>query len=146
MIYPESAITAAAYLFERANGDTLDETRLAELKRHGIENIDPDVVARELKFAVDRDHKSDSTYRYQAYWALGKKHDATLIPYFRDWLSLEVRRDLLATYQILIALDNLNESVFSSARDGYSYDEYELNQIDALSYLDSVASPDPTQE
>ncbi len=139
MHFPEEAIAAAAFLFERVNGNKLSKFEIDEIERCGLSDIDPQFVAKELMATASDDRKSGSTYRQQAYWALGKLSDEKLMPFFRMRLELELRRDLLAVYQILIALDNLNQPVFSKDRLGnVGIHEYEANRKDAQSYLDSL--------
>src|SRR5258708_7500464 len=118
MRFPQEAIAAAAFAFEAARGNELGEFEETKIAKYGLTNVDPDVIARELIPSVRDESKSDSAYRQQAYWALGKKFDASLLPFFTEALRLEVERDLDATYQIMIALDNLGEPVFSAARPG----------------------------
>ena len=138
MRFPENAIAAAAFLFEQANGNKLSEFEEAEIERHGLSDIDPELVSKELRTAVCNDYKTDSTYRQQVYWALGKLVDLNLIPFFKERLVSELRRDLIAVYQILIALDNLEQQIFSEGRDGsVAMHEYELNRADAEVFLGS---------
>lgn len=137
MRFPGNAIVAAAYLFDKANGNKLTEFEADEIERHGLSEIDPELVARELRSTVCEDYKTNSTYRQHAYWALGKLFDANLIPFFKERLAEELRRDLIAVYQILIALDNLEQPVFSEGRDGsVAMHEYEMNRADAKAYLE----------
>lgn len=72
-------------------------------------------------------------YRSLAYWALGKLGRKTDKRRFVDALRREVQGDMQVAYQILIALENMDEPVFS--RDGVSCAEDELNRRDALAYL-----------
>ena len=139
MRFPENAISAAAFHFEKSNGSQLSEFEASEIERHGLSEIDPELVAKELRAAVHDNYKTDSTYRQQAYWALGKRFDSALIPFLRERLQLELRRDLIAVYEIMIALDNLEEPVFSNLRDcSVAMHEYELNRKDAEAYLDAL--------
>lgn len=142
MRIPENAIPAAAFLFESLRGVPLGPYELGEIEACGFYGIDPELVARELRYLITAEYKGDSRDRQQAYWALGKKLDHDLIPFFRDQLRLEVRRDMIAAYQIMIALQDIDEATFDPSRSGYSLDEYELNRQDAERYLETV---DPTQ-
>lgn len=109
-----------------------------EIKRHGLDGIDPELLTRELRYWIAAQHRSDSRSRQQAYWALGKKRDGRLIPFFRDQLRLELRRDMIAVFQIMIALQDIDEPMFPSDRSGYSSDDYEMNRRDAESYLEGL--------
>ncbi len=135
MRFPENAVAAVAFLFESENGRKLSEFELDEIRRHELEDSDPSKLAAILKKSVQNEKSSDTTYRQQIYWALGKKFDHKLIPFFRKRLSLEIQRDMEAAYQIMIALDNLDEPVFSEKREEYVITEYEQNKLDAELYL-----------
>jgi hypothetical protein len=114
---------------------------MAEIREHAIEDVDPELLARELRSLIDSESMADGRDRAQAYWALGKKLDRTLLPFFREKLRLELCRDRFAAYQILIALDDLGEQPFGSDRSGYGCHDYDLNRRDAEAYLDRVGSP-----
>ena len=135
---PEDAILAAAYLFEQANGRALDEFEIGEIACHGLSGADPALISETLKSAVLDEAKSDPAYRHTAYWALGKRVDRELLSFFRDRLELELLRDLETAYQIMIALHNLDEPVFSKSRTGYGVREHALNRKDAEIYLASL--------
>lgn len=139
MRIPEDAIPAAAFVFERELGRELSEFETSEIARHGLDGISPDLLARELCSLIQMESKGDCRDRQQSYWALGKRHDRALLPFFREQLGLELQRDLFAVYQILIALDNLSEPCFSADRqEQYSADDYDLNRRDAEAYLNSL--------
>jgi len=128
------AINAAAFLFEASRGNELRAFEQREIAEHGLANSDLEDVTKEL-MRWARDDQSNSDTRGRAYWALGKKCDSSLLLFFIESLRLELPRDLNATYQIMIALDNLGEPVFSKARKGYSFSEEELYRDDAEKYL-----------
>jgi len=140
MRIPESAIPVAAFIFESLKGVSLGTYELGEIDASGIGDVDPELLARELRYLITKEHKGDSRDRQQAYWALGKKQDPDLIPFFREQLRLEVRRDMIAAYQIMIALQDIGETTFHTDRSSYSYDEYELNRLDAQRYIDGLDS------
>lgn len=135
----EETISAAAYVFERANGNPLGEYEQSEVVFHNLNDCDPELLASKLKTAILDDSECKIRNRAQAYWALGKRHDPQLITFFRERLTIELQHDLGAAFQIMIALDNLKEPVFSAARNGsYSILDSELNQRDAESYLSKI--------
>ena len=140
MRLPESAIPAIAFRFEGLRGRQISPHELAEIREHDIEDVDPELLARELRHLIDSESKADGRDRGQAYWALGKKLDHALLPYFREKLRLELRRDMFAVYQILIALDDLGEEPFGSDRSGYNCHDYDLNRRDAEAYLDRMGA------
>ena len=139
MRFPEDAIPAAAFIFEMARGVPHGPFEVSEVQKHGLDGIDPELLSRELRHLITAEYKSDSRDRQQAYWALGKKRDSGLIPFFRDQLRLELRRDMIAAYQIMIALQDIDEPTFGSDRSGYSFDDYELNRRDAENYLEGIS-------
>ncbi|MEO5711994.1 MAG: hypothetical protein ABIT37_00760 [Luteolibacter sp.] len=132
-------IYAAVLIFELANDRVLSEAELEEIERHEFTGIAPSLLQKELIHLICSEDKTDADDRRSAYWALGKRFDASLIPFFRDQLRIEQQRDVDAVYQILIALDNLNEPVFGGDRGGsYSLLDKELNWIDAGRYLSTL--------
>jgi hypothetical protein len=137
---PESAIPAVAFRFEGLHGRQVGPHELAQIREHNIEDVDPEMLAGELRFLIDSESKADGRDRAQAYWALGKKLDPALLPFFREKLRLELCRDMFAVYQILIALDDLGEQPFGSDRNGYSCHDYDLNRRDSEAYLDRVGA------
>lgn len=133
MGFSEDELLAAGFLFERANGNQLGDFELEEIRRQDMNDVAPEMVAGQLREALEDE---DCLYRSRIYWALGKRFDKSMIPLFRKWLSVELGRDMLAVYSLLIALDNLKEPVFSKSREGgYAFDEYELNRADGVRYL-----------
>jgi hypothetical protein len=74
------------------------QRRTAAIQEHGFHDLDPELLAQELKRLITAEHKSDSRDRQQAYWALGKKRDPALLPFFRKQLRLELRRDMAAAH------------------------------------------------
>lgn len=120
MRYGEEDVREAAFLFE--------ETR-------GKGSVEADRLARELVASVMEDPEDDPGYRGSVYWALGKRCDPALVPFFRERLELELERDVEAVYQILIALEDAGEAVFSPARLSRSVMDHEMNRADALGYL-----------
>ena len=133
---PGDAILAVGFFFELAGGVPHEPYEMSEIQKHGLDGLDPERIARELRDLITAEHKNDNRDRQQAYWALGKKRDRGLIPFFCDQLRLELRRDMIAAYQIMIALQDIGEPIFGSDRSGYSFDDHELNRRDAESYLE----------
>ena len=129
----ENAICAIAYAFERANGNLLGEYEDSEIRFYGLDGIELDVLAGALRAGI---LEADADYRARAYWALGKRFDRELISFFRERLAAEMREEPSIAYQLMIALDNLEELVFSEARnDSYSLLDGDLNLLDAEAYL-----------
>jgi hypothetical protein len=140
MRFSEETIRAAAFRFEHEAGDPLGEFERAEIAKHGIDQINPQILMHELQRAALNERETDSSYRQQIYWALGKIKTNHMKAFFTSCLRLELRRDMEAVYQIMIGLDNIGEKIFSPTRNGYSGLECELNRQDAEAYLSMLVS------
>lgn len=138
MRFPGDAIPAAAFLFESHRGLELGPFEIATLQKHGLETMDPEILARELKHLIADAQQGDRGDRQQAYWALGKKRDPGLLPFFRAQLRHELKRDMLAVYQIMIALEDMDEPAFAPERNDRGIHDYEANRRDAERYLERV--------
>jgi hypothetical protein len=124
-------LVAAAYRFEQLNENTLSPTEEHEIIACGFQDISAsDLIQKLINFILE-----ESSSRSSAYWALGKAHQRLLIPFFVDRLFAEISKDFDSVYQIMIALDNLGERIFSADRTGYSFTEIDLNERDARNYL-----------
>lgn len=127
-------LTAVAYIFERHNGRTLSSSESRHIEENQYTDKDPEGLKEEiLNFLASPKVGRDE--RIHGYWVLGKKRDRSLLDYFIGQLEVEVSRDVRVGYQIMIALEDIDESVFCEDRSGYSFDEDELNKRDALEYL-----------
>lgn len=73
--------------------------------------------------------------RGSAYWALGKRRRKEDKKRFVAALQHEISRSSSVSYQVMIALDNLDEPVFAYGRSGASILEAEQNLADAERYL-----------
>ena len=135
----EDQFDAIAYIFELNNGNVLDDYEYKVIDKSGFKDIPADVLTDAILDNLNDDHSMDTTYRILAYWALSKRFDTNLLPFFRDKLKLELSIDgIPAVFQLLIALDNLDQPVFGDDRDGsFSADDTELNIRDAKAYLEN---------
>ncbi|MBK1880687.1 hypothetical protein [Pelagicoccus mobilis] len=137
MRFSEDAIPAAVFVFERANGNELCPHEIEEIEKHGFETIDHELLVKCLRAELERERNvPDSRYRNACYWALGKRFDSGLLPFFRNSLKKELKRDMESSYQIMIALENLDEEIFS--RESVSITDYDENRMDAERYLRRV--------
>lgn len=131
---------AAAYIFEKSNGNSksdyeekiIAESGLADLKSTDLEKI----IISGLNSGIYKDEQD----RISAYWALGKRFNPNLIPFFRRRLKSELEsNNPSAIYQLLIALENMEEPVFNDDRNGSTASlETELNLRDAKKYLTKI--------
>lgn len=140
MHFTEDMISAAAFAFEAVYGHPHGDMEKSEINRHGFNGIETNVLCREFIRLIELE-QDDATgsKRCAAYFALGKKLDPALLPFLQKQLRIEVQRDMETAYQIMIALDNLNEPVFNKDRSSYSSGEDELNLPDAMDYLARLA-------
>lgn len=137
MRFSEEAIPAAIYVFEKENGRELDRYEAGEVEKHGFETIDPQVLVRGLRGELENERNiPNSRYRNFCYFALGKRYDNDLLKFFRESLKKELMRDMESAYQIMIALDNLEEQIFT--RESVSNTDYDENRADAERYLTKV--------
>lgn len=78
----------------------------------------------------------DHPQAVSALWALGKFHDPTLAPLFREWLGHYIKQiepSLAPLGQLLICLENSEERCVSG--NSFAADEHGKNLEDALRYL-----------
>lgn len=140
----EDAIAAVAFAFERANGNILGEYEQSEIRHFGLDECEPNDLATGLRAGI---LDGDAAYRSQSYWALGKRFDREAIPYFRERLAAELTEEPSIVFQLLIALDNLDEPVFSDARNGsFSSLDDDMNLQDAEAYLRALREQKEAQQ
>jgi hypothetical protein len=130
---PTDFLFAAGSFFERERGVPLDFHDEEIIRNAGIQFATADELAERLWAALEEGLSEDC--RSTAYWALGKRCRKEAKGKWVAALKIEVRRSASAVYQIMIALDNIGESVFSPDRSGYSMNEEAQNLADAEQYL-----------
>lgn len=127
---------AAVYIFEKNNGNfktayeekIITESGLSDLKAVELENI--------IVEGLNSNFYKATKIRTSAYWALSKQFNIALIPHFKKWLETEIQKNNSGVvFQLMIALDNLEEPIFHRDRMSYSIEEIELNMRDAANYL-----------
>ena len=131
MSFARENLEGAAYVFEKFHGRKLDSIDISVIEDAGLAALLPDVIADMIWSALEE--PQDIDYRMAAYWALGKLARKEDKERFVSALRAEVKNERRVAYQIMIALDNMNEQVFS--RSGVSFDEDTLNESDAMAYL-----------
>jgi hypothetical protein len=127
----EIQIEAAGYRFEQCRGRQLAASELSLIRQAGFQDVDPKRLADLLWDTLAKPQPAE--YRTSAYWALGKRGDKTDKAKLISALRTEVEAHIRVGYQIMIALDNLGEPVFS--RDSRGYHDDDENRRDALAYL-----------
>jgi hypothetical protein len=134
--FPESHLLAAVYLFERENGRTLDSGEAWELIEAEMNSSRPEEVAAWICQTIESSPAPNAQYRGTAFWVLGKRMDPELLDFFRRHLTLEVEQDMEVAYQIMIALDNLDEPVWPSRQGGVSVIDHTVNHAAARRYIE----------
>ena len=129
-------LTAAAFRFEAARGVRHSAFETDIIEESGLETVPPDDLAHTLWHWLATSG-ADSPLRSSAYWALGKRRDPRDVAPLIAALRRELLRDADATYQILIALENLGEPVFPPQQRERSSRDHEPNRAAAQRYLDS---------
>lgn len=127
----------AAYIFEKVNGNSHSDFENRIIAESNLTRFNPPELERIIFEGLENGIYDGLADRISAYWALGKRFNRDLIPYFKKWLQKESDlNDQQAVYQLLIALGNMGEPVFNSDREGGSASwETELNMRDAKKYL-----------
>jgi hypothetical protein len=127
---------AAAYMFEKANGNIKSEYEEEHIAKSGLTHYSISKLETLIVLGIEEGLYREGNELTSAYWALSKRYNLALIPYFDNWLKLELERESKDhLFQIMIALANLEVSVFNKKRTSLAFDEYELNKRDAELYL-----------
>lgn len=135
----EENLLVTALIFEQANGNRLGENDIQVIEAAGLSGASAELLEEALLEALNAERPS--AYRSTAYWALSKRFNRELIPYFMKWMKKELENsEPGAVYQLLIALDNVEEPVFGKDRNGsVSVMDAGLNVRDARTYLEKNA-------
>lgn len=131
----ESEIAAAAYLFEWALTKQIDQYELSVITEAGLQDADPAQIATLMRDSLENSTELDAGYRGGCFWALGKRCDSELRDFFQHHLAIELNQDMGVAYQIMIALENLGESIWTDYRLRGGLLDEELNREAALQYL-----------
>jgi len=129
-------LTASAFIFEKANGNVHSnfENKLitaSELSQYIPKDLEQ-IIIDGLNSGIYDTEKE----RISSYWALSKIGNPKLISHFKKWLKMELDNSHdIPIFQILVALDILEEPAFNDSRTGRGSTETELNIKDAKDYL-----------
>lgn len=131
-------LEACAYIFEKEHGTILDAYQNNVVASASLVDFDSSALETLIVNTLN-ESVYDMESRGSAYFALSKRFNHLLIPSFRKWLQDEIQQDNKEViFQLMIALDNLEEPVFHPDRSGYASFELELNIRDAKTYLNSI--------
>ena len=127
---------AAVYIFEKNNGNFKTAYEEKIIFESGLSELHPKELEKIIIEGLNSNFYKGTKIRTSAYWALSKRSNSELIPNFTKWMRMEFeKRNTGALFQLMIALDNLEEPIFHTDRNSYSIDEIELNIRDADKYL-----------
>ncbi|RKN81053.1 hypothetical protein [Ulvibacterium marinum] len=133
-------IEEAAYIFEKENGHPGDDYTKRILAESELTVFSSKELEKIIVDGFDKGFYNNSDTKTSAYWALSKRFNHDLIPFFNRRLKSELEaKNSAAVYQLLIALGNMGVPVFNKDREGGSaIYETELNLRDAKEYLKRV--------
>jgi len=127
---------AAVYIFEKNKGNFKTAYEEMIIAESGLSNLKAKELEKIIVEGLNSNFYKGTKIRTSAYWALSKQFNAELIPDFKKWLEMEIlKKNSGVVFQLMIALDNLEEPVFHTDRNSYSIAEIELNMRDAENYL-----------
>lgn len=139
MKFNQEQFTAIAFIFERENGNLLGEFELETIYDSTIGNVKAEELEKIICNGLEEKLYGENELRISSYWALSKRFNPELLKYFRKWLQYEVDNENSATtFQLMIAIDKLDDAIFSKERTGRSFDEIEMNMLDAKKYLNNI--------
>jgi hypothetical protein len=132
-------IGAVGFIFEQHNGNTKSDVELRQIVESDLQNIDVAELESILIYGL-KANLYDSDIRVSVYWALFKRFNTALIPFFNNQLKKELEEENHnAIYQLCIALNNLGLEVFNADREGATAShETDLNTRDAKAYLEKL--------
>ncbi|GAB3333143.1 hypothetical protein GCM10027429_13380 [Marivirga atlantica] len=128
--------TEIAFIIENSNGYSHSAYEKSVIEESELTIYKPAELVQFIISGLESELYEKETDRIAAYWALSKTFDKNLIPNLKSWLKSELENEKsTAVFQILIALDRLDEPVFPGNRTGQAYNEVELNYKYAKNYL-----------
>ena len=126
----------AAYIFEKQNGNSNSEYERRIIFESDLLQFSTIELEIKIVDGLKNQIYVEENERVSAYWALSKIGNSKLISNFKEWLKSEVENNNSnAIFQLLIALDRLDEKAFHENRMSRYFDETELNLRDAIQYL-----------
>lgn len=134
-IFGVRELMSLALRFERAYAASLRRPDSCDSGELDVEGQELCFLAATIRETLAAEAGLDPIILSAAYFALGKRCDPADIPFLRDRLKIELGRDPQVCFQVMIALENMGEDVFSPERDSYSILDAELNRSDAIRYL-----------
>ncbi|WP_100612586.1 hypothetical protein [Confluentibacter lentus] len=126
----------AGFIFENANGYSHSDFEKNIIAESELTKLQPTELERIIINGLNSGIYKNEDERVSGYWALSKIGNLNLISDFKKWLWTELDNENgIAIFQLLVALDRLEEPAFNEKRTGRGADEIELNIRDAKEYL-----------
>ncbi|MDH4058402.1 MAG: hypothetical protein OEU76_06535 [Cyclobacteriaceae bacterium] len=140
MKFTKIQFEAAAYIFEKTHGNKKGDYEEKIISKSGLSGYPLLELEQKIVDGLNSQNYETSKERTAGYWALSKRFNKLLTKNFKNWLRKELElNEPFAVYQLMIALENLDEPVFNPNRQGSSAsDEIEKNMSDARVYLKSA--------
>ncbi len=136
MKFTNSQFTEAAFIFEMANGNIHSDYEKEVIATSRLTQYPPTTLENIIIEGLNSELYKNEDERVSAYWALSKIGNQNLIVEFQKWLYIELQNEkVIAIFQLLVALDRLEEPAFHKSRNGRGVNEIELNIRDAKQYL-----------
>ena len=128
--------TEAAFIFENANGNYHSDFEKQIIAESNLTNYKLTELEKIIVDGLNSGIYKNEDERVNGYWSLSKIGNRNLIADFKKWLRTELENaNRVAVFQILVALDRLDEPTFHENRTGPGADETKLNFTDAKNYL-----------
>lgn len=129
-------LTASAFIFEKANGNVHSDFEKKIITASNLLAYNPKDLEQIIVDGLNSGIYDTEKDRISSYWALSKIGNPKLISNFKTWLKMELDNKFeISIFQILVALDILEEPAFNDSRTGRGSTETELNIKDAHNYL-----------
>ncbi|WP_204347112.1 hypothetical protein [Psychroserpens algicola] len=136
MKFTQHQFTEIAFIFEKSNGNNHSNYEKDIIAKSELTKFNTTEIEELIVNGINSGIYKKEAERVSGYWALSKTRNRKLITEFRKWLLTELNLDNgIAIFQILVALDRLDEQVFHKSRNSRGVDEIELNINDAKYYL-----------
>src|SRR5690606_6367451 len=118
----------AGFIFEKANGYSHSDFEKNIIAESELTKLQPTELERIIVNGLNSGIYKNEDERVSGYWALSKIGNLNLISDFKKWLWTELDNENgIAIFQLLVALDRLEEPAFNEKRTGRGADEIELN-------------------
>ncbi len=128
--------TEAAFIFEKTNGNFHSDYEKGIIAKSELTKFQPTELEQIIVNGLNSGIYKNEDERISGYWTLSKIGNRNLIVNYKKWLRIELEKENgIAIFQLLAALDKLDEPAFNENRTERGVNEVELNIRDAKEYL-----------